>query len=439
MGDARKAALSALEKCRRAGAWSDAVLGSVMDDAGLDGRDRGLAAAICYGVMQNRSLLDAHIAVASSVKLVKIEPKVLDILRITAYQILFMDRVPAFAAVSEAVRLSKKLGFARAAGYINAVVRRIAEGKSNPAMPEDTAERLALQFSHPLWLTQYLIGLIGAVEAEDYLRCDNEPVPISLQVNTLRTDTEALMASLAAEGVSAQRHAYLPDCLVLSDVGALTKLKAFREGHFYVQDAAAKMAVMAAEPQPGARILDVCAAPGGKSFAAAIRSGEAAQITSCDLHENKLKRIRESAARLGLNNICAEARDARENRAEWNGAFDLVIADVPCSGLGVIRKKPDIRWKDPTDFDALPTIQKDILRNVARYVAPGGVLLYSTCTIRAEENGAVVTEFLSEHPEFRPEDFTAADGTVSENGSLQLWPQRNGTDGFYIAKLRRTK
>jgi len=436
MGDGRKAALTALEKCRRANAWSDAVLGTVMDDAGLDGRDRALAAALCYGVLQNRTLLDHEIDRFSSVKRSKIEPKVLDILRISAYQILFMDKIPASAAVNEAVRLTKSLGFARAGGFVNAVLRKIAADPDALSVGEGSAaEKLAVRWSHPLWLVNELIERLGEQEAAEYLACDNAPVPVTVQVNTLKTDADTLLTALTAAGVHAEAHPFVPDCLILRNSGSIAALPGFAEGHFYVQDAAAKMAVLAAAPK--GKVLDVCAAPGGKSFAAAILSGGSAEITACDIHENKLKRIREGAQRLGISRLETMSCDARENREAWNGVFDTVIADVPCSGLGVIRKKPDIRWKNPGEFAALPEIQSAILSNAARYVAPGGTLLYSTCTVREAENDAVVRDFLAAHPDFAPEAFTAANGEVSETGMLQLWPQRSGTDGFFIAKLRR--
>ena len=436
MGDARRAALTALERCRRGGAWSDAVLSSVMEGEGLDARNRGLAAALCYGVMQNRTYLDWRIAAVSSLPLRKIEPKVLDILRVSAYQLYFMDRIPASAAVNEGVKLTRAMGFARAAGFVNAVLRRLASA-TEPEMPENTTERLSIRYSHPRPLVEALIAQLGVAETEALLCCDNAPAPAALQVNTLRTDCETLRARLAAEGLQTEKHPFLPDCLVAETVGELAALPAFREGLFYVQDTAARLAVMAAAPQRGQKILDACAAPGGKSFAAAITAGEA-DITACDLHENKLKRIRESAARLGLTSMISTlACDARENRPDWNGAFDLVIADVPCSGLGVIRKKPDIRWKDPEDFAALPEIQAAILKNTAHYVRVGGTLLYSTCTVRREENEDVVRAFLAETPGYAAEAFALPGGLDAPEGMLQLWPQRHGTDGFFMAKLRR--
>ncbi len=441
MPDARLAALTFLEKCRRADAWSDAVLGSVMDSAGLDGRDRGLCTAICYGVMQNRILLDNAVAAYSSVKVNKLEPKVLDILRISAYQLLFMDRIPASAAVNEGVKLTKKLGYSRAGGLVNAVLRKISVNRISLLEPkaESETERLSVKYSHPLKLVEYFISLIGYEETEALLACHNGEVPISIQTNTIRTDRENLLSMFREEGLMAEAHPYLAGCILLRDSGAVAALPGYNDGLFYVQDCAAFMSVLAAEPKAGDRILDVCSAPGGKSFAAAVLSEGQAAITSCDIHDNKLKRIRDSAERLGISKLNTRCADGRVFIPEFENAFDLVISDVPCSGLGVIRKKPDIRYKDASQFDALPRIQLDILNNASRYVAPGGALLYSTCTIRYEENEGVVESFLSNNSAFVPEGFSLPGLGSIDRGMLQLWPHRHGTDGFFIAKLRRIK
>ena len=436
MADSRTAALTVLEKCRRAGAWSDAVLGSVMDAAGLEGRDRAFTAALCYGVMQNRILLDHIIAQCSTMPLPKIEPKVLDILRLAVFQLLKMDRVPAAAAVNSAVQQCRQLGYTRAVGFVNAVLRRIAKG--DHAIPEGrSAEALSIRYSHPLWFVRRMLEILGSEETEKLLEANNTPAPITLQTNTRKTDTKTLLSALISQGLEAEAHPYLPDCILLKN-GLVRAIPEFKQGDFYIQDAAAKMAVLAAAPEKGWRILDVCAAPGGKSFAAAILSG-GAEITACDLHENKLSRIRAGAERLGITDISTHTMDARQQNPEFAGRFDLVIADVPCSGLGVIRKKPDIRYKAPADLAALPQIQLAILKNVSAYVRPGGTLLYSTCTVLPEENEDVCSGFFAQAPEFAPEEFTLPDGSKSRGGMLQLWPQRNGTDGFFIAKMRKCR
>ncbi len=439
MTGARRAALTALERCRRSGAWSDAVLGGVMDAAGLDGRERALCAQLCAGVMQRMYLLDYYIGCYCSTKPEKLEPKVRDILRVSAYQIIFLDRIPNSAAVNEGVKLCRGLGYARASGLVNAVLRRLSENaqKLPPVCAESWEQELSIKYSCPVKLTSCVMDMFGPEQGEALLRAQNEPIPLTVQCNTLRTDTLSLLESLRSHGVEAAGHPFLPDCLLVDRAGAVAQLEEFRAGLFYVQDVAAKLSVMAAGPKRGDRVLDVCAAPGGKSFAAWVLSGGGVRITACDLHENKLKRIREGAGRLGIKDMETVSADGRAFRPEWDGVFDVVLADVPCSGLGVIRKKPDIRYKDMADFAALPEIQREIVTNASRYVKPGGVLLYSTCTFRREENGAVADSFLESRGNFRAEDFNLPGGLSSQNGRLQLMPHIHGTDGFFIAKFRR--
>ena len=439
MGQPRRAALTALEKCRRQGAWSDAVLGSVMDAEGLDARDRAFASRIAYGVMQQRLLLDYYISRYCTARTRKLEPRVLDILRISAYQLMFMERVPPSAAVNEGVALCRGGGCVRAAGMVNAVLRRIAENRDAlpPIRAASRTEELSIKYSTPPELTLLFERELGG-DAEALLRAQNEPAPITMQVNTCRTDTKSLLASLERDGVRAREHDYLPDCVVCGSAGGIERLEAFKKGWFYVQDAAARMSVMALGIMPGMRILDVCAAPGGKSFAAAAASHGEAEIVACDLHENKLRRIEKSAGCLGFDGIISTcACDGRIYRPEWETAFDAVICDVPCSGLGVIRKKPDIRYKPVSDFAALPEIQLAILRNAARYVKQGGAIVYSTCTVLSAENSGVARSFIEKNSDFCPEDFSLPGGIGSSGGMLQLWPQVHGTDGFFAAKFRR--
>ena len=435
---AREAAWTALQRWRKNGAWSDAALHAVLQNAQLEPRDAALAARICYGTLQNLTLLDHYLSVYCTTPLQKLEPKVLDLLRLSAYQIVLLDKIPPRAAVNEAVALCRKGGCARASGLVNAVLRRVAEHRD--ALPEipgaGTADYLAVRYSHPQWLVKKLVSLLGTEEAEAFLRIDNEVSPISVQVNPLKTNEKALVDELRGEGVCVTPHPWVPGCLELSGTGDLTTLSAFYNGRFTVQDAAAHLIVCAADFARGQRVLDVCAAPGGKSFAAAFAMENEGSILSCDLHENKLKRIREGAQRLGITCIETAAVDGRAFREEWAGKFDVVICDVPCSGLGIIRKKPDIRYKDAQDFSALPEIQRAILETSARYVKRGGLLVYSTCTILPEENEQVTDDFLKAHDEFTYEAFSLPNG-VSAPGHLTLWPQRDNTDGFYLSRMRR--
>ena len=423
MANAREVALKVLYACHRQGAWADGALKRELDKAKLDSRDAALASYLVYGALQNQLLLDHYLAAFCTRGLENLEPRVLDILRLGAYQLLMMDKIPPMAAVNESVELAKRHAKnPKTTGFVNAVLRNIDRSRDNlPALPGDLMERLSIQYSHPLWLVEEFAAQVGMDELEDLLCADNAPAPITAQVNTLKTTAPDLAQRLEGEGVTAQEH-WLSDCLTLEDTGNLERLPAFQEGLFYIQDPAAKLAVLAAQPKAGERVLDLCAAPGGKTFAAAIAMKNQGRILSRDIYPRKVEALAASADRLGLTCVETAVGDAT---APIEGPFDLVIADVPCSGLGIIRKKPDIRYKDPDEFQGLLPIQAAILENAAKAVAPKGRLLYATCTLRREENEQQVERFLSEHKDF------------SLTKQETLWPHRRGTDGFFYALLER--
>lgn len=438
--DARETALLVLAACERQGAWSDGGLKKGIREARLDSRDSALATRLCYGVLQNKLLLDFYLSHFSSVKPSKMEIRVLSALRLGVYQLLFMDKIPASAAITESVSLARKHSKnPKAAGLVNAVLRAVVRNLDTLPQPEGTtAQRLSIQYSHPLWLTETFLSILGEEGTEALLKANNRQPPTVAQVNTLKTTADRLQAVLEADGVSVTPHPTLANCLFLSGTGDLERLDSFRDGLFYVQDAAARMAVMAAGPKAGDKVLDLCAAPGGKSFAAALAMENRGEIVSCDLHPHKKELIEKGAARLGISILTAHTSDAREPRPEWNGQFDVVIADVPCSGLGIIRKKPDIREKDPKPLAGLPGIQREILSRAADYVRPGGVLLYATCTLLPRENEDVVRHLLEARKDFHTEEFLLPEPVgKAENGMTTLWPHIHDTDGFFIAKLRR--
>jgi len=323
---------------------------------------------------------------------------------------------------------------------VNAVLRKIAQNKTAlPPIPErDEAKYLSIRYSHPKWLVKRLLSILGREEAEAFLAANNDTPPLTVQVNPLKTNAESLIKELEGWGVTAKPHPWVPGCLELTGAGDLTTLAPFREGKLLVQDPAARLVTLIAGVQPGQKVLDLCAAPGGKSFSAAFAMEDKGEIVSCDLHENKLKRIQEGAARLDLTSITTSAGDGRVFRPEWAERFDTVLVDAPCSGLGIIRKKPDVRYKKADDLFTLPVIQTALLDNAARYVAPGGVLVYSTCTILPEENEQVTDAFLTEHSDFCRDGFTLPAPVGETEGQLTLWPQRHGTDGFYICRMKRT-
>lgn len=434
---AREVALTCLLAGER-GAWSDGYLRNTIRKAALTGRDAALCTRLAFGVLQNRILLDWYIGQLSSIPVEKLEPSVRDCLRLGMYQLLFLDRVPVHAAVNESVALAKRCARnPRSSALVNAVLRAFEREKEQGSLLQP--EKLSVRYSHPEWLIKEFSHTLPTGEVEALLAADNAQPPTQAQVNTLEVSASVLTEELSERGIRVTSHPWLPDCLELEGTGSLEDLPAFREGRFYVQDTAARLAVLAAGAEPGMNVLDACAAPGGKSFASAIQMGDRGRILSCDLHPHKQKLMEDGARRLGIGCMTTAVMDARRFDPGLEQRFELVIADVPCSGLGIIRKKPDIRYKDPESLKGLPRVQKDILSNVSRYVCPGGVLLYATCTLLRRENEDVVEWFLDQEKDFVLEPF-ALPGPIGETGGMvTLWPHRYGTDGFFISKLRRKR
>ena len=431
---ARETALNTLIACRKEGGWSNGVLKTYIRRDKLDRRDAALATRLCYGVLQNRLKLDFYLSQLLTGKLKDLHPAVRDILHLGLYQLYEMDKVPSSAAVNESVDLAKKYCKKQryAPGLVNAVLRKAAT--------EELRQPTGWQeiYSHPQALIDILLPYVGKNRMEAMLQANNGAPDTVVQVNTLRTNVEELTALLQQEGIEAQPHGWMPDCLVLGGTGNLEQSEAFRRGLFYVQDPAAKLSVLCAKIPENARVLDCCAAPGGKSFAAAIAMKGTGTVTSCDVHAHKAELIAKGAQRLGFDQITAHHQDATQRVAQWEGAMDVVIADVPCSGYGIIRKKPDIRYKNLKEMEKLPQLQLQILKNQAAYVRPGGTLLYSTCTLAQQENEGVVEEFLRENPEFYLENLELPDNfPENTTGMLALIPGQYDTDGFFIARLRR--
>lgn len=425
----RDAALRALLACRKSGAWSDGALKELL--RGMERREAALASRLCYGVLQNRMLLDWQLA--QFTRLEKLQPAVHEILRLALYQLTLADKIPASAAVNEAVEQTKRFANPQAARLVNAVLRNALR-----AQPLPQPESLSVKYSHPQELTELFLEQFGPETTETLLKSHNEAPQTVLQINLLRTTTQEVMKALLGANVECSVHPWLPDCLTVRGTGSLEQLAAFEQGLLYVQDAAARLAVEAAGLEPDMRVLDCCAAPGGKSFAAAIAMQNRGSITSCDIHPHKLQLIERGAARLGITILQTRLQDASKPVPEWENAMDAVLADVPCSGLGVIRKKPDLRYKNLAQTEHLPEIQLAILRQQAHYVKPGGVLLYSTCTILKRENENVVQAFLRDEPLFFAETVHFPQNSGIPDGAMTtLLPCTHGTDGFFICKLRR--
>ena len=433
----RETALNVLIACRTQGGWSNAVLKETIHRDKLDRREAALATRLCYGVLQNRGFLDFYLKQLLTGKLKDLHPVIHDILHLGLYQLLKLEKIPQSAAVNESVALAKKYCKKQkfAPGLVNAVLRNCVRNRENLTDPQALSDK----YSHCQELIDVLQESVGADKIEKMLAANNEIPPTVAQVNTLKTTTPQLLSKLEEEGVTAQPHPWLEDALVLTSTGSLESLQTFRDGLFYVQDTAAKLCVLwGGLEDKDQTVLDSCAAPGGKSFAAAICMAGKGTIISCDIHSHKVTLIQKGAQRLGLGNITACQQDATVYNPAWHQQMDVVIADVPCSGYGIIRKKPDIREKAPSAMTQLPALQQSILENQARYVKPGGLLIYSTCTVLRRENEDVVREFLKNHPEYAAEALPLpVIFPENTNGMFTFIPGEYDTDGFFLCRLRR--
>lgn len=420
------------------GGWSDKLLKRELRQAELSGREAALCTRLCYGVLQQRTLLDFYLTAFSSIPLPRLEARVLNILRLGAYQILFLDKVPDYAGVSACVDMAKAVSNPRTAGFVNAVLRALARAQKLPEPGGSVVERLSVRYSQPPWQVETYLARLGEAETEALLAANNDITPTWIHRNPGKGDEQSLRDALAQEGARMQEHPWLPDCFSLEEAGDLERLSAYRDGLFLVADPAARLAVMAARPQPGWTVIDGCAAPGGKSFLTAMAMDNRGRVLSGDIHPHKMELLDKGGQRLGLTIVQPTLKDAGVFDPEWEATADLVIADLPCSGLGVVRKKPDIRYKKREELSALPGVQDRLLSNLSRYVRPGGLLLHITCTLRREENEDVSHRFLAGHPTFAAEPFAlpAPVGAAPE-GMLTLWPHRYGVDGFFIALYRR--
>ena len=384
--------------------------------------------ALVFGVTERKLTLDFFLSQQLSQPIKKLKPQVLTVLRIGANQVLFMDKIPVSAAVNEAVNGVKKNGCAFAAGLVNAVLRKVAAAGLEYPHTDNAVFDLSVRYSCPEWLVAHYINAYGEENALRILASSHGANRLYIRVNTLKTGTDALIKLLQSEGVSAVPVADLDAALYLENAGDITKLTAFADGLFHVQDYSSQLCCKILDAQPGDFLLDCCSAPGGKSFTSAYKMKNTGRILSCDVHPFKTDLISEAANRLGircLDTVCSDARLLKNTGL----LADRVLCDVPCSGLGVIGRKPEIRYKDKAEIDLLPALQTEILESCAQNVKPGGVLVYSTCTLNPAENENVCNAFLEKHMEFEAVKLTG-------QTFLTVFPDGN-RDGFFIAKMQR--
>ena len=403
----------------------------------LSTAERAQLTSLLYTTVEHKITYDYLIGVFAARSVDKLSAHTKNILRLGLCQMLHIDSIPDFAAVNESVRLTKNKG---ERSLVNAVLRRATEEKDKLPFPEkarNAARYYSIVYSLPIATVRHFISLIGEDEAVKLFESFNEKSGTTLTANVNKTTPDELIKILENEGYVATRAKFSPISIKIEGAFDPRKSKAFKEGLMHVQDEASAISALALSPAPSDIVIDVCSAPGGKSMTMAALSSDKARIYSYDLHESKLSLIADSAKRLGFTSVTVVERDATSPNEELFGKADKVLCDVPCSGLGVISKKPDLRYKDITAASAeLPPLQYKILESSASYLKSGGTLVYSTCTLNKAENEEIVSAFLSSHPDFVTEDFTAGELT-SSGGMMTLYPHIHGTDGFFVAKMRK--
>lgn len=436
---AREAAFVSLQKYENNKKFANIEADTAIRRNGLEGADKALYTSIFYGTVERRITLD-HIIGQLVDRGRDIDANVRIILRLSLYQMRYLDRVPDYAIVNDAAELCKRFASKSATGFVNAVLHAYRREEKKLRFPDpktDPCRYLSVTYAYPEWLCSMWSEMYGTEKTEAIFRAFDENPPITLRVNPLKTTEEAFAAELRNAAVGFEATKYVPGGIRLRGHCPIDEIPGFAEGKCFVQDEASQIAVDVLGAMPGEFVIDACACPGGKSFSTALRMKNEGRIVSCDLHKNKLKLVSEGAEKLGITIIETKEQNGSVFVDEWEHAADRVLCDVPCSGLGVLSKKPDIRHKTEEETARLPQIQYAILENCARYVRPGGVLVYSTCTLNRAENEDNVMRFLSAHQEFTAAPFCVGDREIS-NGMLSLFPDEyHGCDGFFVAKLNR--
>ena len=427
MNPRQTAALALLEMDRREG-YSNLTLEPRLQRAGFSPQDRAFCSALFYGVLERRITLDWAIAHYSRTPIQKLEPEVLAALRLGALQLMEFPSVPPAAAVSQSVEVVRSLGKEKAAGFVNGVLRAMAQKACAVPPPKDKLTALSVEHSVPAPLIPLGRRAYGHDAALEILQGSRGPAPTFLRVNTTKTTPAALMACLLAEGRESRAVPGVENALELMTPGGLAGLPSFREGLFHVQDLSSQLCAAALAPEPGMAVLDLCAAPGGKTFTVAELLEDRGRVLARDLHPHRVKLVEEGATRLGLASVTAETGDALCLDPALEGKFDRVLCDVVCSGFGTLRRKPEIRYKPLDSLDGLPEVQYNILENASHYLKRGGRLVYSTCTLSPAENEEVVARFLGSHPEFSAP--VPAKTYIHGREGLDC-------DGFFVAVLEK--
>lgn len=444
---ARDIALEVLLRVDEFKSYSNLELKAVLDRANLSAADAGLVTELVYGTIQRRSTLDYVLAqfIKGKGGLAKLQPWVLQLLRMSLYQIRFLDRVPDRAAVHEAVEIAKRRGHQGISSLVNGVLRNVLRQPEcwNVLPKGSLAARLAVELSHPEWLVARWLKQYGEETTRAICESNNQAPHASIRVNRLKMTRDELIHELVQHFPDAQPSKVSNSGIVL-DGGYVAGTSWFREGDCTIQDESSMLVAPALQPQPGQRVLDACAAPGGKTTHIAELMGNKGEIVACDVHAHKQELIRQNARRLGIEIITPVVADAAALTVEEHGTFDRILLDAPCSGFGVIRRKPDLKWqKTANDVKQIAELQFELLDRVSRLLKPGGLLVYSTCTIEPQENQQIVEKFVATHPDFELDSSLADDlpeavsALADQAGFIQILPHQFQSDGFFISRLKR--
>ena len=422
--------------------YSNMAINKHFKDVKMSNQDRGLATEIIYGVIENKYYIDYMIDKLSKVKTNKMEIYVKTLLRMGIYQIMFLNSISDYAAVNETVNLAKKKN-SKVSGFINGILRNVIRQKEEigKVKTKDDVDYLSIKYSYDKWMIRNWMIHFGKEFTEELLEANNERPNIYLRTNTLKITRDELIEKLEKQNIKAEKVNVVEEAIKVEHLKDIENNSLYKEGLFTVQDVSSMLVGKVMNPKENSLVLDVCSAPGGKTTHMATLMNNTGQVVSRDIYDHKLKLIKAASKRLGLTNVDVEEFDGMKLDRESIGKFDYVLADVPCSGLGIIRRKPEIKYKEKEEFRQLPPIQKKILENASKYVKVGGTLIYSTCTIQDSENIDVVNEFLQKNKNFElvPIKEVNVDLENQEKGYMKIYPNVHNMDGFFISKLIRVR
>lgn len=442
--NSRQIALTILNDITENDAYSNLSINKHLDKSVSD-LDASLVREIVYGVLENKIYIDYVIRSFSKVRLKKIAPMVMNILRIGIYQMIFMNKIPDSAAVNESVKLAKKHTHKGSQGFVNGMLRNVARNKDNIELPDkskDGEKYLSVKYSHPEWMIKRWVEEFGFKFTEQLVKANNKKPKLNIRTNTLKTDRDSLIERLEKQNLICTKTRYSRDGIIIENPINITNTVEFKEGYFQIQDESSMLVSQIMNPKEGSLVVDVCSAPGGKTTHIAEKMNNKGKVIARDIHTHKLELIDENSKRLGINIIKTEQYDATVLDKSLVEQADYCLVDAPCTGLGLIRRKPDIKWsKQEEDIKDISNLQYTILQTTSNYVKKGGTLIYSTCTIEKDENINLVKRFLKENGEFELVDFKNlldnSEEIIKEKGYLELFPNENDTDGFFISKMVR--